>query len=56
LVIREAGGTVTDLDGRSLDFRHGPRLVQNRGVLATNGPIHQTLLDAIRQVETGADA
>ncbi len=47
LVVEEAGGRVTDLDGKPLDFSHGDRLIHNRGVLATNGPIHQRLLDAI---------
>jgi HAL2 family 3'(2'),5'-bisphosphate nucleotidase len=51
LVIEEAGGTVTDLDGRPLDFGCGLRLSGNRGVLATNGPVHQAVLDAIRRVE-----
>jgi 3'(2'), 5'-bisphosphate nucleotidase len=48
LIVEEAGGRVTDLDGNPLDFSQGERLNNNRGVLATNGPIHQPLLDAIR--------
>lgn len=52
LIVQEAGGTVTDLDGKPLDFGHGMRLEHNHGVLATNGPIHQAILDAIGQVKT----
>ncbi|TWT78581.1 Histidinol-phosphatase [Posidoniimonas polymericola] len=50
LVITEAGGRVTDLDGRPLDFSHGRTLAQNRGVLATNGPLHDAALEALKSV------
>ena len=50
-VVTEAGGRVTDLDGESLDFSRGPKLIDNRGVLATNGKVHDLVLDALRRVE-----
>ncbi|MFQ5747965.1 MAG: inositol monophosphatase family protein, partial [Planctomycetota bacterium] len=50
-VVEEAGGRVTDLDGRPLDFRQGSKLVRNRGVLATNGAVHETVLEHLRRVE-----
>jgi 3'(2'), 5'-bisphosphate nucleotidase len=50
LVIEEAGGRVTDLDGRPLDFSRGRTLAENRGVVATNGHLHEAALSAIRQV------
>lgn len=50
IVVEEAGGVVTDLDGKPLDFSHGRTLAQNRGVVATNGPIQQHLLSAIRSI------
>ena len=50
IVVEEAGGTVTDLDGKSLDFAHGTSLEQNRGVLATNGKVHQAALDALKAI------
>ncbi len=37
LIVEEAGGTVTDLDGKPMDFTHGAKLAGNRGILATNG-------------------
>lgn len=46
-IITEAGGRCTDIYGRPLDWAAGPRLVNNRGVLATNGPLHDPLLRAI---------
>ncbi|MBI4431057.1 MAG: 3'(2'),5'-bisphosphate nucleotidase [Candidatus Omnitrophica bacterium] len=50
LVIEEAGGKVTDLDGNSLDFTAGKRLVRNRGILATNGHFHKKVLEAVREI------
>ena len=46
LCVQEAGGRVTDLDGRDLDFTRGTKLVQNRGVIATSGRIHEQVLEA----------
>ena len=53
LVVQEAGGTVTDLEGRPLDFSRGRRLEANRGVVATNGVLHAAVLDALRAVGAG---
>ncbi len=50
IVVQEAGGTITDLDGKPLDFRYGRALEQNRGVCATNGALHQAILNGLRQV------
>lgn len=50
VVLQEAGGKVTDLDGMPLDFTHGRTLAENRGVCATNGKIHSAVLDAIAAV------
>ncbi len=48
LVIEEAGGRITDLDGKGLDFSVGPLLTQNRGVVASNGHLHEAALKALR--------
>jgi 3'(2'), 5'-bisphosphate nucleotidase len=53
-VVTEAGGRVSDLDGRPLDFSLGKRLEENRGVLATNGAVHDLVLEAIAAEETAA--
>jgi 3'(2'), 5'-bisphosphate nucleotidase len=50
LVVEEAGGRVTDLVGRPLDFSHGRTLATNRGVLASNGWLHDVLLDGLKQI------
>jgi 3'(2'), 5'-bisphosphate nucleotidase len=50
LVLEEAGGRISDLDGRPLDFTTGRTLVSNRGVLASNGTLHAPALTALRQI------
>ena len=47
IVVTEAGGRVSDVLGRDLDFTHGRRLEANRGIVATNGLLHQQVLDAV---------
>lgn len=47
LVLQEAGGRVTDIKGRALDFSLGERLEQNLGVVVSNGPFHERILEAI---------
>jgi 3'(2'), 5'-bisphosphate nucleotidase len=48
LLIEEAGGTVTDLLGRRLDFSTGRYLTRNEGVVGTNGRLHEACLAALR--------
>jgi len=47
LVLEEAGGKVTDLHGLPLDFSQGPTLRRNRGVVVTNGLLHDQVLAAL---------
>jgi 3'(2'), 5'-bisphosphate nucleotidase len=47
LIVQEAGGKVTDLDGKELDFGAGRTLRHNRGVLASNGRLHTAALRAL---------
>jgi len=49
-VVEAAGGRVSDLDGSPLDFARGARLEANRGVLASNGRIHDVILAALAAV------
>ncbi len=48
IVVEEAGGRITDLDGKRLDFSQGRTLAGNRGIVATNGKLHDAVLDALR--------
>jgi 3'(2'), 5'-bisphosphate nucleotidase len=50
LIIEEAGGRITDLDGKPLDFTQGRTLAHNRGIVASNGALHAAALEALRRV------
>ncbi len=47
LIVEEAGGTVTDITGRPLEFTHGRDLAVNRGVIVSNGRLHGRVLAAV---------
>lgn len=51
IVIEEAGGRVTDLDGMPLDFTRGRTLAVNRGICATNGILHTATLTALKTIK-----
>ncbi|GMW03672.1 MAG: 3'(2'),5'-bisphosphate nucleotidase [Candidatus Hydrogenedentota bacterium] len=48
IVVEEAGGRVTDLTGKPLDFSAGAKLTNNSGVVASNGVLHDPILRAIQ--------
>lgn len=50
LIIEEAGGQVTDLYGKMLDFTTGRSLTNNRGILASNRLLHPAALAALSSV------
>jgi 3'(2'), 5'-bisphosphate nucleotidase len=50
IILEEAGGRISDLHGRPLDFSTGRQLLNNRGILATNGHLHQHALQALREI------
>ena len=50
LVLEEAGGQITDLDGKPLDFTTGRALRGNRGILASNRLLHEAALSTLRQI------
>ncbi|NET10426.1 MAG: 3'(2'),5'-bisphosphate nucleotidase [Merismopedia sp. SIO2A8] len=48
IVVEEAGGRATDMHGNKLDFSKGAKLVDNQGIVVSNGVIHDTVLDALK--------
>lgn len=48
IVVREAGGTVTDIAGKPLDFGTGRKLMRNSGVIGTNGVLHGAVLEKVK--------
>ena len=47
IVVEEAGGRTSDMYGKPLDFSAGKKLFQNRGVVVSNGSIHEPVLAAL---------
>jgi 3'(2'), 5'-bisphosphate nucleotidase len=50
LIVTEAGGRVSDLRGFPLDFTTGRMLTANRGLLASNGRLHDVALRALEEI------
>ena len=48
LMIQEAGGQVSDLDGKPYDFSTGRTLSKNRGMVASNGLLHAQVLETLK--------
>jgi 3'(2'), 5'-bisphosphate nucleotidase len=49
IMVHEAGGKVTDIDGRPLNFTLG-RTLDAKGILASNGRIHHQVLEALKNL------
>jgi 3'(2'), 5'-bisphosphate nucleotidase len=47
IIAEEAGGRVTDVMGRPLDFSSGIKMEKNHGILVTNGILHEAVLKAL---------
>jgi len=50
LIVREAGGQVTDAEGKRLDFGKGRTLKDNKGVVAAPAAVHEHVLSAVKSV------
>ena len=44
LIVEEAGGIISDIMGKQLDFSQGKTLKNNRGVIGSNGQYHDMVL------------
>lgn len=51
ILVQEAGGRASDLDGKPFDFTRGRQLTANRGVLLTNGVLHDTILGVLKKLK-----
>lgn len=52
LIVREAGGEVTDIHGKRLDFKVGRTLANNKGVVAAPKAVHSKVLGVVQEVLT----
>jgi len=50
LIVREAGGQVTDVQGERLDFSVGRTLAKNKGVVAAPAAIHPHVVSVVKEV------
>jgi len=55
LVAREAGATVTDQRGEPYELRTGSGGEERTALLGSNGPLHDQLLDHLRQRQAAGD-
>jgi len=53
LIVEEAGGRVTDMHGKPLDFASDIRMRDNLGVVVSNGVLHEAVLAALVGIPTG---
>ena len=50
LIVEEAGGEVSDMFGRPLDFVSAAQMEDNRGVVVSTREIHAQVIDALRDM------
>ena len=50
IIIEEAGGRVSDVEGKPLDFTRGNTLKGNRGIIATSAPIYDDVIAVVRGI------
>ncbi|KAG0165975.1 hypothetical protein DFQ28_008043 [Apophysomyces sp. BC1034] len=50
VLVTEAGGKVTDIHGKPLDFSIGRTLERNKGVIAAKASIHERVLQTVQKV------
>jgi 3'(2'), 5'-bisphosphate nucleotidase len=53
IVVEEAGGRVSDVEGQPFDLTTGQRMTHNRGAVVTAASIHDEVVDAVRSVLEG---
>jgi 3'(2'), 5'-bisphosphate nucleotidase len=49
ILLEEAGGSISDIQGNSLDFSQGKTLKNNSGVVASTSGIFNTVIDAVKE-------
>ena len=48
IIVEEAGGKVSDMDGKILNYGDNEKMLHNRGVIVSNGSIHEQVLEALK--------
>ena len=50
IVVEEAGGRVSDIHGKPLNFADGAKMLDNRGIVVSNKIIHDQVLSILKQL------
>ncbi|MCA9093323.1 MAG: 3'(2'),5'-bisphosphate nucleotidase, partial [Planctomycetaceae bacterium] len=50
LIVLEAGGRVSDVSGKPLEWTHGAELAANRGVAVSHGPWHDKIITKLTEL------
>ena len=50
IVVEEAGGRVSDIHGKPLNFADGAKMLENRGIVVSNKIIHDQVLSILKQL------
>jgi 3'(2'), 5'-bisphosphate nucleotidase len=53
LIVEEAGGVATDISGQRFDFSLGRAMEKNRGVVVSNGHIHDAIVEFLSKDSMG---
>eukprot|EP01099_Mayorella_cantabrigiensis_P003191 TRINITY_DN2481_c0_g1_i1.p1 TRINITY_DN2481_c0_g1~~TRINITY_DN2481_c0_g1_i1.p1 ORF type:complete len:204 (-),score=56.47 TRINITY_DN2481_c0_g1_i1:41-652(-) len=51
IIVEEAGGKVTDFDGKELDFSKGRKLYENAGLVVANKALHEATMKTLETVD-----
>lgn len=49
LIVKEAGGIVSDVFGRPLNFGKGRTLKDNKGIVAAYSGVHARVVEAVKE-------
>ncbi len=50
IIVEEAGGIVTDINGKKLDFTLGKTLKENKGIFGSVTPVHDHIVELIKKL------
>ncbi|CAF0867832.1 unnamed protein product [Didymodactylos carnosus] len=50
IIVEEANGKVTDMNGKKLNFKDNKKMNDNRGVVVSNGEIHEQVLKVLKEM------
>ncbi len=52
VIVTEAGGKISDMNGKPLNFNHGRKMLENQGIIVTNDFLHTPVISIIKKSQT----